>query len=355
MGSSLATMKQVAKTAGVSTATVSRVINGKNNVSIDSANKVRAAIAELNYVPDSTARSLRKKDARNIAVILPTFHNTFFGQMLEAIILSATDYDFNIKVYTSNSSKEKELENLKMAVTTDVSAMIISPVGHFTDEEIQEYIPTNIPVVIACKSNVVPGLPHVYDNTAQAAEEITKYLIRLNRRKIAFFASFWDENITRERMLELYKIERYRGAYSALDRLQGYIRALEDASIEFNPNLVFPCEFNYTSGCEVTRKLLASLQEFDAILCFNDDVAAGAIQILREQNIDVPNGVSVASSGDTQTAIITRPALTTVKTFPRILGSKAVEVCRDMLNSIPVSDVILNMELVVRTSTAAKI
>ena len=351
---SMVTIVQVAEHAGVSIATVSRVINGNEKVKPEIAARVQEAIKTLNYVPSVSARNMKGKRNLHIGFIVPRLDDDFFSKMLNSVTKSAAEHDAIVTVFSSNGDAGQERKSLRSAVIAGVSALLFCPASYISPEEFYEIVPRDFPVIIVYRRDIIPDVPHIYHDNVHGAEDATKYLLRLGRRKIAFFAGFWGHQYTAEETLELYKDEVKRGAYSTLDRLHGYIHVLNEAGIPLDPGLIVPCGLNHASGYEQAKKFLASLRDFDSIICGKDEVAAGILLALNEQKISVPEEVSIVSFDDSAYAIMTRPMLTTVKQSPDMLGVQAVEMCIEMLQGRPVHDRVIEMELKIRNSTSGK-
>lgn len=346
------TIVQVAQRAGVSISSVSRVINGNSKVDPAIAERVRAAVAELHYVPHVSARNLRGGKQRSLGFLVPRCDDSYFSEMLEAAVCAASRAGASMSVYSAQGSRAEELRQLDAAVRAGVSALLYCPVKYIEPEELYSVVPAGFPLVIVSRRGIVPGVPHIYHDNVGGAEDATRYLLMLNRRRIAFFAAFWDLAPTASEILRMHADTRRRGAYAALDRLEGYMRVLREEGLPLDPELIVPCDFTYTGGYRSANQLLASLKGFDAILCGKDEQAAGVMQALNEQNIAVPEKVSIVSTDDSTFSIVARPTLSTVRQFPRQLGSRGVDMCLRMLDGETVPDEVVQMELCVRSSTA---
>ena len=348
------TIVQVAEHAGVSISTVSRVLNGSAKVNPEIAARVEEAIRTLNFVPNISARNIKGTKDLHIGVVIPIVDDDFFSNMLSAIINAAAEHGAIVSVYMSNGDSEYEKKCLKTAIAAGVSALLFVPAGYISPEDFYQIVPRNFPVVILNRRGIIPDVPHIYHDYIQGAEDATRYLLRLDRRKIAFFAGFWTTSITADETLALYNDEKKRGAYPTLDRLHGFKKVLEENGIALDNELIVPCGRNYIAGYKKAKELLASLKEFDSIFCGKDEVAAGVLLALNEQKISVPEKVSMVSFDDSDFAIMPRPMLTTVKQCPGKLGAMAVEMCLDILDGKTVQNKVIEMELVIRNSTSGK-
>ena len=347
------TIVHVAEHAGVSISTVSRVLNGSAHVNPDIEQRVRAAMAALHYVPSASARNMKGRHSLSLGILLPQMDNDFFAKMLSAAV-TAAEGQATVTVFSADGDPEREKRNLRAAIDAGVSALLYCPVGYVSAQELYEIVPKGFPLVIVYRRDMIPGAPHIYHDNVQGAEDATRYLLRLGRRKIAFFAGFWGQEYSAQQVLALVQDEAKRGAYTALDRLQGYMNVLQDAGIPLDPALIVPCWLNRSSGYEQAQKFLATLKDFDAILCGKDEVAAGILLALNEQKIAVPDKVSIVSFDDSVFSVMTRPMLTTVRQEPGQIGRQAVEMALGLLRGEPVPDRVIGMELKIRNSTSVK-
>lgn len=347
------TIVQVAERAGVSISTVSRVLNNNAKVNPDMEQRVRAAMAELNYVPSASARNMKGARSLSLGVVLPQVDNDFFAKMLSAAVRAA-EGKATVTVFNADGDPEREKRSLRAAIDAGVSALLYCPLGYISASELYEIVPKGFPLIIVYRRDMIPGVPHIYHDNVQGAKDATKYLLRLGRRKIAFFAGFWGQEYSARQVLELCQDEEKRGAYTALDRLYGYMNVLNEAGIPLDPALIVPCWLNRSSGYEQAQKFLATLKDFDAILCGKDEVAAGILLALNEQKIAVPDKVSIVSFDDSIFSVMTRPMLTSVRQAPDQIGRQAVEMGLELLQGKSVSDRVIGMELKIRSSTSVK-
>jgi LacI family transcriptional regulator len=145
-----------------------------------------------------------------------------------------------------------------------------------------------------------------------------------------------------------------RGCYSSLDRLDGYMKALDEQGIPFDESLIFSIGYDFASGYERTKDFLSSLRDFDSIICCNDSAAAGVLQTLREENISVPQQVSLIGYDDSVFATIARPQLTSVRQEPDLLGYGSVEMLVNIIHGDIVADRVVDVRLIIRNSTFNK-
>jgi DNA-binding LacI/PurR family transcriptional regulator len=351
------TITGVAQRAGVSISTVSRVLNGNRMVDRELRERVESAVRELSYVPNRFARGIRKKNEPLVGVIIPTAADVFFSRLLESIAGAAEQSRLRIMLFSCHGNPANELPCLELAARSGLDGLLYCPSAALQSERVFGIFPGDFPLVVIYRRAVVPGVPHIYHDNIQGGYLAAKYLLHQGRRNIAFFASFWHiprEGRGLDAFLAMLQSET-RGFYSALDRLDGYIRAMGEYGLELKEELFFPVSgFSFEAGYRGTKNFLSRICNFDAVFCGNDEVAAGVMQSLQEQNYAVPGTVSVIGYDDSAFASAVRPMLTTIRQDPAPMGRGAVAMILERMEGRPVSDQRVEASLVVRDSTAVK-
>ncbi len=348
------TISEVARQAGVSVSTVSRVINGNNSVDPILRQRVMDTVEELDYIPNANARSTRAGSSRAVSVIVPTVQIAVFASILQGAMDTAAKNNLHINVFSSQGDEERDLRCLREILASNPSGLIYCPINREGESDLEAVRALKIPAVIAMRRSVVPGIPHIYMDDRGGAYRATKYLLQQGHRRIAFFAGFWENPAdSPEDILRLADTELC-GAFSSLERLCGYRRALAEFGMEFDRNLFALTRFDYQSGYDTMKKFLSELIDFDAVICGNDLVATGVLQVLQEQRIQVPERVSLVGFDDSYLARISYPKLTSVRQCPYEIGKKSVEAIVDMLQGKHVQNQKLEAVLTIRNSTAAK-
>ncbi len=351
------TIRDVALAANVSISTVSRVMNGYEGVDPAMAQRVRQAAQALHYLPNANARGIRGKASRTIAVVLPHCGELYFSQLMEGILQGCDEHEMRPTVLSCHGLGDpaREIEQLRTALSVGAQGLLYCPSAAMGQEELRSILPAGLPSVILYRRDMAAGVPHIYHDHVQGGYLATKYLLRLGRRSIAFFAGFRQAPADDTTGLLSMLDDPRRGAYPALDRLAGHIQALRESGLEFDPAMLQPtCDFSFESGYLAARQLLSTARVFDAAVCENDAHAAGVIQALREQNLRIPEEVSIVGYDDSEMATITRPPLTSVKQRPHLLGRDAVGMLDQLLEGESVSDRCLAVQLVVRNSTFSR-
>lgn len=348
------TIKDVAKAAGVSITTVSRVINDNPKVEKELASRVRKAIEELKYVPNIHARSIKSMHGRTIGFVTPSAFDNFFSNVLEGVLSAADVLSLNVIVFSCHGNASREIECLKSAVSSGISGLLYCPSSQAAAQKLFDFFPKNFPIIIVYRRDMVNGIPHIYHNNIKGGYLATKYLLRQGHNEIAFFAGFWQAPFDSPDELISLLEDPSRGIYSSIDRLDGHIRALEENGISFDKSLLYTTGYDFKSGYKRAKEFLSTMRDFDSVICGNDSVAAGVLQALREQNISVPEQVSIIGYDDSVLATIARPQLTSIRQEPYKLGYGSVEMLSDIMNGKKVENHVVDVQLIIRNSTSMK-
>ncbi|WP_235941237.1 LacI family DNA-binding transcriptional regulator [Paenibacillus puerhi] len=328
-------IKDVAVKAGVSTATVSHVINGTRFVSEETKNKVLQTMKELDYRPNSVARSLRSQKSRTIGLLIPVSgmdtSNFFFMSVAHGVQQTLNKYGYHLLLSNSNENPANELEQIKMFNTQLIDGLIIAPAaeGHVElPETLGDY-----PVVF------VDRKPHNLQRDCVLADgyrgiyEAITLLIGKGHRKIGFISGPLDISTSSE-------------------RLQGYKSALADHGIEVDPKLIQVGIPGLETGYELTENLVQ--QEASGILIANNVMTMGAVAYLQEHQIKVPDQMAIIGYDDYEWTKITTPPLTVIKQPSFELGERAAEILLERLESKssdePYTEIRIPTELVHRFS-----
>ena len=348
------TIKEVAKEAGVSIATVSRVLNGEKSVASFLQEKVRTAMQSLNYVPNVNARNIRGGDPGIIGVIVPDVGDDFFSKILEGLIEGAEQQGKSVLTFSCHGKIGREWKCLEQAAQAGVSSLIYCPQGEIDAEDIYKLFPKDLPLVILYRRDILKKIPHIYHDNVKGGYIAAKYLLLQGRRRIAFLATAWGNPFKNAAELVQASEGARAGAFSATDRLQGYRKALKEFGVPFDMELVRLSDFGYENGYASGKRLLSSLIDFDAVIAGNDVLAAGVMQALSEQNIKIPEKVSIIGFDDSIHAKIAIPKLTSVKQRPFHIGREAVRMLEEAKLGKKVQDHVVDVELIVRDSTSQK-
>lgn len=327
------TIKDVAKLAGVSAATVSRVINGTKAVSQEVSERVIKAINETSFKPNAVARSLVGKKSNMIGVVINDITNMYFGELVSAIEKTANYYNYSTILCNSNGDKKVELDNFHLLKDKGVDGIIFT--AHKTIQPgVLEFIKGNYMPTISLNMPCDDTVSIRVDNKLESYEA-TKYLIELGHRNIANIKGYIDDE-------------------SGICRFEGYKMAIMEAGIPLKPSMLTDGDFTIEGGYNACEKLMMLNKNITAIVCASDEMAFGALNYFFDKGINVPGEVSIIGFDDIKMSRFIRPKLTTVHQPITEMGDMSAKILIDMINKdekIGGKDIILNGTIKVRDST----
>lgn len=300
----MATIRDVAREAGVSIATVSRVFNDSSLVSERTGNLVREVAARLNYWPNGVARSLITSRTHALGVLLPDMYGEFFSEVIRGIDLASRRHGFHVLVSSSHADSEALSEALRSMSGRIDGVMVMAP-----DVDAPGAIrgfSHHCPVVLINPGQDVDECDTISVANIEGAQEMARHLLALGHRDVAIV----------------------RGPSRNLDaeqRVQGYRLALREAGIEPDPRLELRGDFTEPSGWEAGLQLVRMVPRPTAVFVANDHMAIGVLSALAEAGLSVPGDVAVAGFDDIAMARYTTPPLTSVHVNTSLLGERAVE------------------------------
>lgn len=299
----MATIKDVAREASVSVATVSRVFNDVAVVREETARRIRAVAASLRYSPHGGARSLITNRTNTIGVLLPDLYGEFFSELIHGIDLTARRGGYHILVSRSWEGRI-EIEEAMRAMRGRVDGLLL--MSPHIDADALLNVPATLPVVLLCSESRGHSLDSVTIQNSPGAKAMVSHLIATGHRRIAI-------------------IKGSAGNFDAAERLRGYRAALRDGGVERDP--AFECDGHFTEcgGYAAALELLARNPRPSAIFAANDSMAIGALSALRESGVRVPEDIAVAGFDDIPLARYMDPPLTSVHVPISSLGARAVE------------------------------
>lgn len=345
------TIKDVAQKANVSIATVSRVLNGKDNVNPKYSKAVLDASKVLNYKPNLAARSMKGQRTGTIGIHVPDVAHPFYSAIVSGSIVQAQKSNHNLIVSSAKSSGANEKELFENLANSYIDGLIYSPFSSADLIKEIEYF-NKIPIIVANRRKVFPNVPHIYTDNVKGGYISTKYLLRLKRRKICFLAGFWEPPCDSNNILEL-SLSDLSGLYTTLDRFKGYLKALKEEGIEYDPSLVIMCSYEYDSGYKAAMDIVSNSMNIDGIVAPNDLVAAGTTKLFLEQGISVPEDISVIGYDNESIASMVIPSLTSVKQDAYEIGKESVIMLLNLLEGEKVVDKVIDVNLIVRSSTSS--
>tara|TARA_R110002096_G_scaffold123112_3_gene266474 strand:- start:136 stop:1185 length:1050 start_codon:yes stop_codon:yes gene_type:complete len=307
------TLADVAKLAGVSTATVSRCLNSPEQVVGDTRARVLKAVQDLGYTPNFGARILAAKRTKTIGAIIPTMENAIFARGIQAFQEELREHGFTLLVASSSYQQSIEEEQIRTLTARGADALLL--IGHCRSPEIYRFLKSReVPVLVAWVFQA--GNPQVsigFDNR-RAMGDLAREVIRSGHRRISYISA---ETATNDR---------------ASERIEGVRCAMSENGLDPEDLVIFETTYSIENGGNAFEQAMAAPVRPSVVMCGNDVLAAGALLRARKLGLKVPRDVSITGFDDIELATLTDPALTTVHVPHRVMGRRAAQMLIDMLN-----------------------
>lgn len=330
-------LKDIAKRAGVSVMTVSKVLRDAPDISANTKSRIKMLSREMGYVPDSNAQSLRTRTTKFLGVVISATTNPIFARILLAIEERAHELGYEIILAHTLNREEREETCIQRLLSRRVDGLFISPVYRLRpDAPIYQTLQARgTPVVIL--GHTAPfcrQFANVETDDIQASYAATQYLIELGHKQIAFFAG-------------------PQSAPWAHERFEGYRRALREAEMEIDERLIFKAGSSIDDGAAAALQFMNESTSATAIQTVNDMVAVGCANAFLNQGIKIPEHLSIMGFGNVLTSEYFRVPLTTVRQPKFRLGNSAMDAMLKLLQGKRAENQRLRAEIIIRHSTAA--
>lgn len=323
-------IQDVARAAGVSVSTVSRVLNGRNDVAAETYQRVQRIIDELGYSSSLAAKSMRSHRTNVIGVIIFDLSLSFCLEVVRGIDQVVKEHTYDLMIFSSNRANHKDDPTWERKVVAQISGSIVDGIIAVTPTTVE--LPTSSPIVTVdpCDSG---NFPSVLATNREGTLEAVRYLIELGHRRIGFLGG-------RPSLL------------SARQRRQGYEEALRNAGLPIRPELYFEGDYSRSTAMIGAEKLLTLPERPTAIMAANDQSAFAVMDVARRLNIRIPEELSVIGFDNTPESAYTSPPLTTVDQAIVSLGGRAAELLIQKLEGKEVANDLypLPTRLIVRES-----
>lgn len=324
------TIRDVARLAGVSVATISRYLNNSAPLSADTAERVQAAMTELDFSPHPAARSLATNRTNTIGLVLNKIEGDYFTPLLEGVVAVTEAQNFNLLIFTANQSKHLDARLLGPTYTDGLLVFLDS----ISDEDLTSLHNIGHPIVLIHRSS--PNgldLPMVTIENKSASAGLVSHLIETHQRKrIAFLQGPKDNEDS-----------QWREA--------GFRQALAAHGLKVDENLIVSGDYDRFTAQKSVHRLLTEGKSFDAIFAADDDSALGALTALKEAGIDVPKEVSVVGFDDQRMTPFLNPPLTTVHAPTDQVGSTAAQQLISQIRHESVeAEILLPTDMILRRS-----
>ena len=288
----MATIYEVSELAGVSLATVSRVVNNSDKVSVRTRDKVKAAMKELGYRPNSIAQSLASNRTNSVGVLVPELHGPFFGSLLSNIEDELRNAGKHVIITAGHSDEEKEKESIEFLASRRCDALILH-VYAVSDGYLATLSEGPVPIFLIGRNTPEMDGRCIEIDNEYGSYNATKLMIELGHRQLAYISG------------PLWKSD-------GKQRLAGFKRALAEYGIDLNGELLVEGDYEELSGRQCMRRLLQKEIPFTGLVCANDEMAAGAIAIARRRGLTIPDELSVIGFDNVFFTRYMHPQLSTV-------------------------------------------
>jgi len=299
------TMLDIARAAGVSITTVSRALNNRSDINVDTGRKIKELAVTMNYQPNILAQSLVNRTTHTLGVIIPSLETTIFSTMLSGIQEVAATAGYRVIICTSNEKHEREVANIQALMNNMIDGLLICHSIHTsTFEHLRVHMNKRIPIVQFYRVAVGLNVPQILAEDEAGAEAVTDYLINKGSQKIAMLLGPKELSLTQ-------------------NRLKGYQNALRKNKIKFDKNLLAHVDFSDESVYTSLDNWLSRFPELDAIISISDKSAAQIITKLKNKKINVPKKIRVVGFGNEFVGEMLDPKLTTFDTQTRHIGEES--------------------------------
>ncbi len=329
------TLKEIAKMANVSSATVSKVINGKDKYISDATRKKILDIVEKEgYITNGIAKSLKMKNTKTIGIIIPDVMNLFFSELARGIEDAAEKKGYTVILCNSENKVSKTKKYIEILQEKMVDGIILTPPEKCDFNSIR---PGRTPTILLdrdvdVETNEPSKIGRIFVNNTAGSYKATSHLLSKGCKEIAIISSDTQNK-------------------PSLERIQGYENALRDKGYVVNSDRKYLESYNIETGYNGVKSLLMD-KRIDGLFCGNDLIAIGALKALRELNLSVPSDVKIVGFDDILLSRYLDPPLTTIKQPVYVMGEKAIEMLIALINDEQIDDlIILETLLIERDST----
>ena len=300
----MATMKDIARLAQVSTSTVSHVINGSRFVSDEIREKVMRIVVELNYTPSYIARSLKVKATKTIGLLVTATNNPFFSEVMAGVEQYCQKNQYNLIIATTGGDAKRLQQNLQTLIHKQVDGVLLMCGDSRFQADME--LEVSLPLVVMDWWFTELNADKILENSEYGGYLATKSMVDAGHQKIGIITGNLRKSV-------------------AKNRLQGYKKALSEANIVLNPDWIVESHFDFEGGIVGAQKLLALSDRPTAIFCCSDTIAIGAYQAIQNQGLRIPQDISIMGYDDIELARYLFPSLSTISQPKAELGKLAVE------------------------------
>lgn len=308
----MATMKDIARIAKVSTSTVSHVINNTRYVSDEIREKIMKVVNELNYTPSAVARSLKVKETKTLGMLVTATSNPFFAEVVSGVEQYCNQHHYNLIISSIDGNEQRLQQNIQTLIQKQVDGLLL--MYSDTRHAMVEQLNLNLPIVVMDWWPTELNADKIYENSEFGAYLATKTLIEQGHKNIAIITGKLDKSLAHNRLL-------------------GYQKALQDAHLPINPDWIIESHFDFEGGVEGMKKLLQITPRPTAVFACSDTIAIGVYQVAWQQGLRIPQDISVIGYDNIMLAQYLTPPLTTIHQPKAELGKLAVEILLERIKS----------------------
>jgi LacI family transcriptional regulator len=334
------TLDDIAKKAGVSRSTVSRVVNGQPDVRSSVRKRVLEVIQSTGYHPNAAAQTLASHRSWMIGLVLPRsvssfFSDPYFPRLTQGIAQACNQHNYTLGLFLVGSKEDEEKFLLRLSSKGFLDGVVIQS-GQQGDILIERLVQSTLPVVIAGRPFESEGISYIDVDNCRGAYRAVKHLIDLGHQRIATIAGSANSTVS-------------------IDRMTGYVQAMQDHGMKIDPVMLVGGDFTESGGHAAMRHLLAHRP--DAVFAASDIMAIGAMRAAREAGLRIPHDIAFIGYDDLPLATLTQPPLSTIRQPVFEFGIKAVELVIDLIqNGIhPEKQLMLDTELIIRDSCGSSL
>lgn len=331
------TINDIANKAGVSLATVSRVLNNSGYVSNDTRKKVMEAVEQLGYIPNGIERSFSKNEASSIAILVPDITNSYFGEIIKGISEVAEEKDLNVILFNTDDNLNKELRALKTLKTQKIKGIIMTPGfggNDFNSEYLNMLETPEVPLVLVAASIKYSKFNGVFVDNIKGAFDAANYFIKEGHTNIGIITG----NLNSE---------------PAMNRLIGYKKALAYNNIEFKEEFVFEGDYKMSTSYEITKEILKYENRPTALLISSNMMTLGCIKAVLDFNKKIPEDLAIIGFDKMEMLDLLGLGISYVDDSPEELGRIAITTLLEVIerkNSKEIKEITISPKLILKGS-----
>lgn len=311
-------IKDIAKIAGVGVSTVSRVINNHQDVKAETREKVLQIIKEYNYIPNNSARNLKRSDSKNIGVLVKGIHNPFFSKIVQSIEQRIDEEGYSLILhYSTGDCSENDIEVAIELIKEKKLKGLICLGGDFDDLNESQLVDLKVPIVLSSTSIFEnankKNFSSIIIENEKAAYKAVEYLCKLGHEKIGIITTGAEDR-------SIGKL-----------RFQGYKKALDENELEYKREFLEIGEYTFESAFNAMNRLLDKNLDLTAVFITSDIMAIGASKAILSRGLRIPDDISIIGFDGIEYAEFFHPSITTVKQPGEYMGEKSVEILFDLI------------------------